>query len=85
MNCIRSHPHDLLLASCGIDSTVKIWTPCLAAPKKRNFKWYKSLAYNEIQRRRGPTPLAYGRGFYRQELLDAYGELQGSGVDSMES
>ncbi|KAI3714182.1 hypothetical protein L1987_72777 [Smallanthus sonchifolius] len=27
VNCIQPHPHTLMLASCGIDWDVKIWTP----------------------------------------------------------
>lgn len=28
VNCIAGHPHEPALASCGIDSTVKLWNPC---------------------------------------------------------
>ncbi|KAL6905280.1 hypothetical protein ACP4OV_002881 [Aristida adscensionis] len=27
VNCIEPHPHDMAIASCGIDNDVKIWTP----------------------------------------------------------
>lgn len=27
VNCIQPHPHTLMLASCGIDWDIKIWTP----------------------------------------------------------
>ncbi|MBA0751057.1 hypothetical protein Gogos_002425, partial [Gossypium gossypioides] len=27
VNCIESHPHTTVLASCGIESDIKIWTP----------------------------------------------------------
>lgn len=34
VNCIAPHPHESLLASCGIDSTVKLWAPTRSVPRQ---------------------------------------------------
>lgn len=37
VNCAQSHPFDCLLATSGIDSTVKLWEP---APEVRRLKLF---------------------------------------------
>ncbi|XP_051118089.1 protein ALTERED SEED GERMINATION 2 isoform X2 [Andrographis paniculata] len=32
VNCVQSHPHDSVIATSGIDSTIKIWSPTSPAP-----------------------------------------------------
>ncbi|XP_058096987.1 protein ALTERED SEED GERMINATION 2 isoform X2 [Magnolia sinica] len=32
VNCIQCHPFDCTIATSGIDSTIKIWTPCAEVP-----------------------------------------------------
>ncbi|GFP92144.1 wd and tetratricopeptide repeats protein 1 [Phtheirospermum japonicum] len=32
VNCIQSHPHDCVIATSGIDSTIKLWTPNSPVP-----------------------------------------------------
>ncbi|KAL3830395.1 hypothetical protein ACJIZ3_019197 [Penstemon smallii] len=32
VNCVQSHPYDCVIATSGIDSTIKIWTPSAPVP-----------------------------------------------------
>ncbi|XXG61100.1 hypothetical protein AAC387_Pa04g2838 [Persea americana] len=32
VNCVQCHPFDCTIATSGIDSTIKIWTPCAQVP-----------------------------------------------------
>ncbi|KAK4359123.1 hypothetical protein RND71_021352 [Anisodus tanguticus] len=32
VNCVRCHPYDCVVATSGIDSTIKIWTPTASVP-----------------------------------------------------
>nr|GMD41351.1 WD and tetratricopeptide repeats protein 1 isoform X1 [Ipomoea batatas]GMD99565.1 WD and tetratricopeptide repeats protein 1 isoform X1 [Ipomoea batatas]GME00357.1 WD and tetratricopeptide repeats protein 1 isoform X1 [Ipomoea batatas] len=32
VNCIQSHPYDCVVATSGIDNTIKIWTPRASVP-----------------------------------------------------
>ncbi|KAL5982354.1 hypothetical protein ACLOJK_016425 [Asimina triloba] len=32
VNCVQCHPFDCTIATSGIDSTIKIWTPCAETP-----------------------------------------------------
>lgn len=50
VNCIDSHPSLPLMASCGIDSTVKLWSPCLHQPRPTSEPLLYCLGYNELQR-----------------------------------
>eukprot|EP00775_Hariotina_reticulata_P005038 gene5038-5280_t len=50
VNCIESHPHLPLLVSCGIDKTVKLWSPCLSQPRVLDSSLMYCLGYNELQR-----------------------------------
>jgi WD40 repeat protein len=50
VNCIDSHPTAPLLASCGIDATVKLWSPCLTHPRAFGHELMTSVGYNEVQR-----------------------------------
>jgi hypothetical protein len=38
------------MASCGIDSTVKLWSPCLSSPRRLSDALLFSMGYNELQR-----------------------------------
>ncbi|MEW5303407.1 MAG: hypothetical protein WDW36_006103 [Sanguina aurantia] len=52
VNCVASHPCLPMLASCGIDSSIKLFTPCRRRPRKLegSRELRKSLAMNEMQR-----------------------------------
>lgn len=51
VNCIDSHPTLPLLACCGIDATIKLWSPCLTHPRAiQGQDLMFSLAYNEVER-----------------------------------
>jgi hypothetical protein len=50
VNGIASHPHAPVLASCGIDATVKLWTPCLTHPRALSTELLYSLGYKEVER-----------------------------------
>ncbi|MFS7913144.1 putative transcription factor WD40-like family [Helianthus anomalus] len=32
VNCVQSHPYDCVVATSGIDNTIKIWTPLASVP-----------------------------------------------------
>lgn len=32
VNCVQCHPFDCVVATSGIDSTIKIWTPSASVP-----------------------------------------------------
>jgi WD40 repeat protein len=49
VNCCDSHPSLPLMASCGIDSTIKLWTPCLSSPRPLSDALLFSMGYNELQ------------------------------------
>ncbi|KAK9805564.1 hypothetical protein WJX72_005219 [[Myrmecia] bisecta] len=60
VNCIHSHPYEPLMASCGIDYSVKIWTPSLSGYAKQLLPANRTrlaglAAMNELQRRK-PVP-----------------------------
>jgi hypothetical protein len=50
VNCIDSHPTAPLLASCGIDATVKLWSPCLTHPRALGPDLLYGMGYNEVER-----------------------------------
>lgn len=50
VNCIDSHPTAPMLASCGIDATVKLWSPCLTHPRALRPDLLYSMGYNEVER-----------------------------------
>lgn len=50
VNCIASHPNLPMMASCGIDNTVKLWTPCLDQPRPVDSNMHFCLGYNELER-----------------------------------
>lgn len=39
-----------MMASCGIDNTVKLWSPCLNQPRALDRDMMFTLGYNEIER-----------------------------------
>eukprot|EP00803_Ostreobium_quekettii_P006046 evm.model.scf_430.5 EVM.evm.TU.scf_430.5 scf_430:29660-44035(+) len=77
VNCVVSQPNGLTLASCGIDSTIKIWTPCRPRPRGRRVSTARVLACNELQRRGGmlmPGGTS-GRVFSWQVVTEVYQTL----------
>lgn len=50
VNCVDSHPSLPLMACCGIDATVKLWSPCLTHPRALSPQLLTCLAYNEVER-----------------------------------
>jgi hypothetical protein len=50
VNCCDSHPSLPLLASCGIDSSIKLWSPCLSSPRAISDALCYCMGYNELQR-----------------------------------
>jgi hypothetical protein len=82
VNCIDSHPTAPLLASCGIDATVKLWSPCLTHPRALTGRELLfSLGYNEVERAAvGAANMFRGfadmcRAFSRQQVEGMYGRL----------
>eukprot|EP00879_Flechtneria_rotunda_P011133 GHRR01011631.1.p1 GENE.GHRR01011631.1~~GHRR01011631.1.p1 ORF type:complete len:881 (+),score=318.14 GHRR01011631.1:209-2644(+) len=63
VNCVDSHPTQPLMVSCGIDNTIKLWTPCFNRPRTLDAGQLYCMGYNELERAACNAPLVRTPGF----------------------
>lgn len=81
VNCIAGHPNLPIMASCGIDNTVKLWTPCLDQPRRIDRNMLFCLGYNEIERSAESSMMHTGfddmcRAFSKQRATQLLGQMR---------